>query len=351
MPKNNYIRLTLAERIVIRELLEKNKSKTYIAKALRRSTSTITREVNKWVIWSYEKYDPFLAHYSAQEDYQNRRNTYKIDQNSKLKFYIFKKLSQELSPEMIANRIKMDYPDEEGMRISHEAIYQYICLKPQAKMNKKLIKLLHRSKPRRYKPRPKGGRTIIQDRVGIEDRPKSALDRQEEGHWEGDLIIGKDRKHVLGTLVERKTRNVIIVKPKNRSSKEVVSAFSKRLNQLDVKWRKTLTYDNGTEMAKHKLFTSSTGMNVYFADPYSSWQRGTNENTNGLIRRFLPKGTNFKNISEKHIQQIEDYLNNRPRKVLGFLTPNEAFNDNTIQRTIFSLEKPARKKAFIKKKS
>ena len=189
----------------------------------------------------------------------------------------------------------------------------------------KLIDCLRQSRKRR-KPQKKGGakRTTIRNLVSIHDRPYTAVDRKEPGHWEGDLVIGKDHKSAIGTLVERKTRFTYILKLANKKSNTVTSAFSKALNSLDANWRKTLTYDNGVEMAYHHKLTAKTGMDVYFAHPYSFWERGTNENTNGLIRRYLTKGANFHQITQEQLMHIQHRLNNRPRKILGYKTPLEA---------------------------
>jgi IS30 family transposase len=318
-------RLSLAERIVIETLLKEKRSRSYIAKTLSRARSTVTREVNKWVENPDESYNANLAHWCVIEDNKNKRNQRKIDQVPSLKTYIYRGLLNNWSPEQIAGRIKEDYPNDCRMSISHEAIYQHVYSQPQAKMNKKLISLLPYHKSRRRSPKGSLKRKIkIKCRVCIENRPKHIEDRKEIGHWEGDLMIGVKQGSAIGTLVERKTRFTYIVKLANKKSNTVTSAFSKALNTLDKSWRKTLTYDNGVEMAYHQKLTAKTGMDVYFAHPYSSWERGTNENTNGLIRRYLPKGTNFHQITEEQLKNIQHKLNNRPRKILGYKTPLEA---------------------------
>jgi IS30 family transposase len=317
-------RLTHKERIQIETLLNENKSKAYISKVLNRSRSTITREVNKWVQNIGDKYSADLAHWNAKDDYLNKRNLDKISTFKQLKFYVYKGLLSNWTPEQIAGRIKQDYPNDPIMSISHESIYRYIYTHPQASLNKKLINLLVRKKTRRRpskKTRGTGSKIINQ--VSIDSRPKQINLRNEIGHWEGDLMIGKDHKSAIGTIVERKSRYTLIIKLKARNSKEVAKMFSKYLNQLNPLFKKTMTYDNGIEMAKHQLITRKTGMKIYFAHPYSSWERGTNENTNGLIRRYLPKGTNFNEIDKKRLQIIQEKLNNRPRKIIGYKTPKE----------------------------
>ena len=324
MVRKKNIRLTLKERIQIETLLKENKSKSYIAKTLNRSRSTITREVNKWVQSDKDIYAAELAHWYAKDDYLNKRNTDKISMHKKLRFFVFKGLLSQWTPEQSAGKIKLEYPNDPIMSISHESIYRYIYTQPQARLNKKLINLLVRKKTRRRPPKKRRGTgSKITNQISIDRRPKHINLRNEVGHWEGDLMIGKNQKSAIGTIVERKSRYTLIVKLKARNSKEVAKMFSKILNKLNPILKKSMTYDNGIEMARHKEITNKTGMKIYFAHPYSSWERGTNENTNGLIRRYLPKGTDFNLISKKQLMIIQEKLNNRPRKIIGFKTPKE----------------------------
>jgi len=216
------------------------------------------------------------------------------------------------------------------MTISHEAIYMHIYSHPQASLNRKLIKLLPYQKSRRRKPKPRRKKGFkIRDQVNISKRPKHIENRQEIGHWEGDLIIGKAQKSAIGTIVERKSRYTLIIGLKDKTTKSVTRAFAKELNRFDNHLTKTMTYDNGMEMADHKWLTNNTGIKVYFANPYASWERGTNENTNGLIRRFLPKKIDFKNVDMTQLKMIQYKLNNRPRKVLGYKTTLEVLELNS----------------------
>lgn len=289
METKNYHRLSYKERVVIETLLSEKKLRSFISKQLKRNRSTITREINKWIRNPCDTYKADLAHWCAQDDYLNKRNLDKISTYSPLKFYVYRGLLGGWSPEQIAGKIKLHYHGDSIMSISHEAIYTHIYTHNQGKLRKKLIALLLYSKSKRI------------SRKGAK----------------------KGRTRAIGTLVERKTRFTHIVKLKNRQSKTVTSAFKKPLNKMDALFRKTMTYDNGMEMAEHKFFTKKTGMPVYFAHPYSSWERGTNENTNGLIRRYFPKKTDFNKITEPELKRVQDKLNNRPRKILGFLTPHE----------------------------
>jgi len=324
MIRKSKSRLSRKERVQIETLLTEEKSKSYIAKRLKRARSTITREVNKWVQHKGDQYDSELAHWSAKDDYLNKRNTDKISTYKPLRLYVYKGLLSGWTPEQISGRLKDKYPNDPIMSISHESIYRYIYMHPQASLNKKLIKLLVRKKTRRIASKKKRGTgSKILNQVSIDSRPEHIELREEVGHWEGDLVIGKNNKSAIGTIVERKTRFTIIIKLSSKKADEVAKMFTERLNQLNQIFKKTMTYDNGTEMAKHQQITKNTGMKIYFAHPYSSWERGTNENTNGLIRRYLPKGTNFNEINENRLHFIQEKLNNRPRKIIGYKTPKE----------------------------
>ena len=317
-------RLTLNERIVIETLLKENKTKSYIAKQLNRNRSTITREVNTWVKKPSDDYDATIADFFAKQDYLNKRNKDKINTYKRLKLFVYKGLLSGFSPEQIGGRIKVLYPNDPVMSISYEAIYQHIYRHRQSYLGKKLIKLLPYHHHKRREKRKFGkNRVRIKDQVNISQRPQHVELRLEVGHWEGDLMIGIGQKSAIGTIVERKTRYTFIVKIENRKSITVTQQFAQILNTLPKYILKSMTYDNGLEMANHKWLAEITGMNIFFANPYSSWERGTNENTNGLIRRFFPKGTDFNNITIEQLKQAQYSLNNRPRKILAYKTPNE----------------------------
>lgn len=324
MEVKKHRRLTHKERVQIQTLLSEKKTRSYIARALKRSRSTITREVNKWVQNKEDNYDADLAHWNARDDYLNKRNLDKISTYTLLRFFVYKGLLSNWTPEQISGRLKELYPNDAIMSISHEAIYRHIYTRPQASLNRKLIKLLVRKKTRRRPSKKRRGTgSKIMNQVSIDSRPGHIDLRQEVGHWEGDLVIGKDHKSAIGTIVERKTRFTLILKLNSKKAEEIAEVFSKMLNKLNNIYKKSMTYDNGIEMARHEKITQNTGMAIYFAHPYSSWERGTNENTNGLIRRYLPKRTDFNQISEKHLQIIQEKLNNRPRKIIGYKTPKE----------------------------
>ena len=227
--------------------------------------------------------------------------------------------------------MEIQYPQDERMRISHEAIYRYIYVLPRGSLKKELISSLrqerkHRRKKGGRKGKPEEKRGKIADMLSLEERPKEVEDRIIPGHWEGDLIMGKHKRTALGTLVERTTRYTLLVPFGTR--KDAVSvrkAYARKLRSVPKELAKTLTYDQGKEMSGHKEFTIDTGIQVYFAHPGSPWERGTNENTNGLIRQYFPKGTDFSKVTTREIRRVQRQLNDRPRAALGYYKPDEVF--------------------------
>jgi IS30 family transposase len=215
------------------------------------------------------------------------------------------------------------------MRVSHETIYTYVFCLARGSLKKELKASLRQHKYKRGR-RPLAGerqpRGRIPDLVSIEERPKEVENRIIPGHWEGDLIMGKANHSALGTLVERTTRTVVLVRVNSKQAEHVAERFAEELKSLPEQMKLTLTYDRGSEMARHKLFSQWANMKVYFADPQSPWQRGANANTNGLIRQFFPRTTDFKTITADEVKRVQDLLNGRPRKVLDFHTPYEAFS-------------------------
>ncbi len=324
MNEKSYQRITLEERYKIEALLQVGKSKTEIAIALNRPKSTIGREIVRGKYLGSNKYYADHANTTAKFKNKVKRVYPKLMENVPLRVNVYRGLVKGWSPDQISNRLKIDYPDDEEMRISYESIYTYIYRYTQGKLRTKLIKLLTYSKPKRTGVSKRYiYMGVIRNRVSIDDRPAHIEERLEVGHWESDLVVGKEKTNAIGTMVERATRYTIIVPLKSRKSKHVVKAFERELKQVPDKALKTITHDNGVEMAEHKLFTKRTKMQVYFAHPYSSWERGTNENTNGLIRRVFNKKTNFNKVTVEQLKELQNSLNNRPRKVLGYKTPNE----------------------------
>jgi transposase, IS30 family len=240
-------------------------------------------------------------------------------------------LRAKMSPDQISERLEMDYPDDMTMRISPEAIYQYIYVLPKGQLKAALVKGLRQERKRRRKRRKPGApeetRGKIADMLSIEERPAEVADRIVPGHWEGDLILGRYKASAIVTLVERVTRFTLILKLDAKDAESVRKAMSRVVSRLPAELKRSLTYDQGKEMSEHKLFASATGMKVYFAHPASPWERGTNENTNGLIRQYFPKGTDFREVSARDIKKCQDSLNARPRKTLGYYTPSEMFGE------------------------
>jgi transposase, IS30 family len=319
-----YYRLSIAEREEISRGLRAGEAFTSIAERLRRPVCTITREV-----WRNTKRKRCYRAAPSQERAAGRirrGRKQKIETNGPLKEYVYGKLKAEWSPEEIANRMRLEYPDDTTMRISHETIYCHIYCLPKGELKKELMRGLRRKRRQRYLRRDLHDRkSRLVDAVSIDERPEEAASRQVPGHWEGDLLMGKERKSAIGTLVERTTRLTLLVPLGAKNATVVRQAFAKAFKRIPKQFAKTLTYDRGSEMAEHSLFTEETKIGVYFADAHCPWQRGTNENTNGLIRQYFPKGTDFSCVSLAQLRGAERRLNGRPRKALGFYTPSERF--------------------------
>lgn len=321
-----YCRLTFAEREQISQGLWSHENFSQIAKRTGFHPSAITREVHINVKRKKSAYSAIKAQTRADLNKLNRGRKKKLDTNEFLKEYVYDKLKREWSPEEIDKRLKLDYADDKSMRISHEAIYQHIYCLPKGELKAELAKGLRRERKQRLSRQSLYyRRQRIQDIISISERPEEVKDRVVPGHWEGDLLMGKKHHSALGTLVERTTRLTLLVPLGKKDAFSVRNAFAKAFKGIPKQFKKTLTYDRGLEMAEHKLFTEKTKIQVYFADPYSPWQRGTNENTNGLIRQYFPKGIDFKKVPLGAIREAESRLNSRPRKILNFYTPSEKF--------------------------
>lgn len=330
---STYNRLTLGEREEISRGLWAQESFATIARRLKRPTSTVSREV-----WTSTKrrgcYRAEKAHVGAT-DRKARGRPKKLETNERLKDYVYAKLRLEWSPEEIASRIKREYRRDQTMRISHETIYQHLYCLPRGQLKAELMRGLRQERKHRLSRKAiHYRRQRIQDIVSISERPWEARGRIVPGHWEGDLLIGKQRASALGTLVERTTRLTLLVPLPAKDAFTVRTEFAKAFKRIPKQFKKSLTYDRGSEMSEHKLFTKETDIQVYFADPSSPWQRGTNENTNGLIRQYFPKGTDFREVTLADIREAEQRLNSRPRKTLKFYTPAEKFYSLITKRRI-----------------
>lgn len=324
---NKYKRLSDDEREEISRMLAQKCSFQSIAGCLGRNVSAISREVKAGGCNKYTYRAGKASRRAKRNSSKRRSNRHRLDKYPELKSYVFAKLRKKWSPEQIAKTLKRDYPSDNTMNISHEAIYTYLYVLPRGSLKKELLACLRQNRKRRHKQRPgTQAKRDLADMLSIEQRPREVADRIIAGHWEGDLIIGKNNRSALGTLVERTTRTTILVPLKNREAQDVAKAFAKEAGKLPKQMKLTMTYDQGREMAQHKLFTNITGIKVYFAHPRSPWERGTNENTNGLIRQYFPKGTDFNKVSRYEIKKAQDELNGRPRKVLNWDTPYKVFN-------------------------
>ncbi|WP_193215173.1 IS30 family transposase, partial [Luteolibacter marinus] len=228
------------------------------------------------------------------------------------------------SPDEIAVRLRLDHADDPQMRVSHETIYQSLFVQGRGELRRELARCLRSGRTAR---KPRGaieGRGRIPGMVMLSQRPAEADDRAVPGHWEGDLILGQGSRSAVGTLVERSTRMTLLLHlPDGKSAEQVEAAMREAVSKLPSSLARTITWDQGAEMAKHAAFTTATGIPIYFCDPHSPWQRGSNENTNGLLRQYLPKGTDLSGLSRRELDMIQDSLNGRPRKTLGYLTPSE----------------------------
>ena len=323
-----YKHLSILEREKIQELLWQNKSIRSIAKVLNRSVSSIAREIKKNIPLHYQ-YAPRLANERALRKRKSRGRKLRL-KSYFIRRYVIDHLKMGYSPEQIAGRLSLEYPQ---YKISHEAIYQYIYSQVWREghgiskngYHDLRIYLKRRHKRRETKGMRKYQRLLKHNGLSIEERPKEVEKRKTIGHWEGDSVVSRKSKVGLNTLVERKTGLVLISKIQNGTSNVTASTVINRLKSFPCK---TLTTDNGTENFAYERIQNELQISCYFAHPYCSGERGTNENTNGLIRYYLPKGTDFATISNEVISRIEYILNTRPRKRLGWKTPLEVFNES-----------------------
>lgn len=315
--------LTLSDREEISRGLAADQSLREIARQLGRPASTISREVRRH--GGRERYRASQADTKAWAN-ARRPKPCRLALNARLRRLVARKLAQCWSPEQIAAWLKLRFPTKEKLRVSHETIYRSLFIQARGVLKKELRDHL---RTRRKMRRPKASTTVprggIVDAVSIRERPAEVEDRAIPGHWEGDLITGSNNSYVA-TLVERHSRFVMLVKVKGKDTASVVSALSRQVKSLPMALRKSLTWDRGTEMASHKTFTVATNVQVYFCDPQSPWQRGSNENTNGLLRQYLPHGTDLSHHSQAALNRIALSLNQRPRETLGFRTPAETLS-------------------------
>jgi IS30 family transposase len=319
-------RITAIEREQIFLGLQKGENPSSIAQILKRHRSVITREIKRNLARG-EGYSAIAAHEKTLQRVHARRKR-KLDRQSDLWQLVRKKLNLHWSPQQISGYLQKTYPDQSDMQISHEAIYSYIYILPRGGLKKSLISCLRQGKSKRgLKPAESAKRGQIPDMVSIHDRPREVDGRKIPGHWEGDLIMGAGNKSAMGTLVERTTRFTMLVKLDYKDSDYTCLSYANKLGALPEMLRQSMSYDRGKELTCHNIITGLTKVKIYFCDPHSPWQRGTNENTNGLLRQYFPKGTDFNTVPEWVMQEVQDELNERPRKVLDFDNPKQKFSE------------------------
>jgi IS30 family transposase len=318
--RRSRLSLTLAEREDISRGIASDSSIREIARLLKRSASTVSREVAR-----HGGRPAYRAHDADRRAWVSalRPKRCLLAGNRRLRDVVASKLILDWSPERISGWLKTRYPNNESMHVSHETIYRSLFIQARGVLKKELMDHL-RSKRRMRRSRHASehghSRGQIVDAISIRERPAEAEDRAIPGHWEGDLLAGGKNSYIA-TLVERHSRFLMLIKVPSKETAVVVAALSKRVRKLPATLRRSLTWDRGLEMAKHKAFTVATDVQVYFCDPQSPWQRGTNENTNLLLRQYFPRGTDLVPITQVQLDQVELRLNQRPRKTLGFQTP------------------------------
>ena len=323
--RRSRLALTLAEREEISRAVVAGHSMRSIAVQLGRAPSSISREIKR--NGGQECYRASQAEESAW-DRGRRPKTCKLAQNRALARIVAGKLQRRWSPQQVAGWLKRTYPDDTSRQVSPETIYRSLFIQARGALKKELVEHLRRTRVMRrsrHHTQKTDHHGRITDTVSISERPASVEDRAVPGHWEGDLLFGSKNSQIA-TLVERRTRYAMLVKVAGKDSETVINALIKHARKLPEELYKSLTWDRGKEMAEHKRFTLATDIQVYFCDPQNPWQRGTNENTNGLLRQYFPKGTDLSDYSQAKLNTVARQLNERPRKTLNFETPAERFH-------------------------
>ena len=323
-----YYHLSFAEREEISRGLARGDSLRTIAGTLNRHVATISREIRQNSCYGGSCYRAHTAARLAEQRAATPRRPRKLLTHPWLWQYVTSQLREEWSPEQIAATLQCSYAQEVDKHISHETIYAALYVLPRGTLKVELLSCLRRRHRRRRK------RGLLHDRrgqipnmVSITDRPAEADERHIPGHWEGDLLVGRHRRSAVGVLTERSSRLTLLAKVSGQDATEVRRAFRAAFGKIPPRLKRSLTYDRGKEMSQHEQFTRQTKVRVYFCDPQSPWQRGTNENTNGLLRQYFPKGTDFTQVSGWELRHAMNRLNTRPRKTLGWQTPLEVWQD------------------------
>ncbi len=319
--------LSLPDRLAVADGLHAGLTLTRIAVDIGKHLSTVSREVRRGSIEGL--YLPYQADTAAAAA-RARPKQSKLVTNQTLRQAVADGLTQQWSPEEISHRLVKDFPDDESMRVSHETIYQALYFQARGGLKREVAQALRTGRTRRKPHRRPDQRThrFIDPMIMISERPAEVADRAVPGHWEGDLIMGEANKTAIATLVERATRYTLLVHlPHGHDAEVVRDGLIQTISTLPAHLRGSLTWDQGAEMARHKQFSMATDMAVYFCDPASPWQRGTNENTNGLLRQYFPKGTDLSMHGPEDLEHVAQLLNGRPRKTLDWETPAERLRD------------------------
>jgi len=313
--------LTPQERNRIYQLLQEGKTQAEIAKALGRTKATVSRELKRNWHQLFDEYLPDTAQRKANKRKALGRKQYYLDRFPRLKSYVLEKLRAGWAPDLMAGKLR----HRGSVYLTKESIYQFIYSVEGRKLN--LRHYLPRANRIRHKRNGRKHRKgVIPDRVDIARRPKRVEARRQFGHWEGDSVSYQGHSQRLATQVERKSRLLIVLRPRTNQARERASLINRRFSSLPAGARRTMTFDNGLEFADHQRVTATIGTKVYFAKPYSSWQRGSNEHVNGILRRYLPRTTDLDQLTDKKLYTIVNRINNRPRKILNYRTPREVFN-------------------------
>ena len=322
--------ILVEEREIISRELASGHSCRSIGQLLNRDHSVVSREVAR--NGGRSAYRAIPAQRRADE-HRDRPKLRLLEKNTALHDAVNSGLEKKWSPKQISKRLRQDFPDDDTMRVSHETIYQSLYLQARGELRTQLKTALRQGRTRRVnRSRATAARGKIPDMVNISERSVEAEDRAVPGFWEGDLIIGKGGKSQIATLVERTSRYVMLVRiPYDRTAQRVAMLLGQKMETLPDFLRNSVTWDQGKEMAAHADFTVKTGIDVYFCDPHSPWQRGSNENTNGLLRQYFPKGTDLSAHTQVELDTVADELNDRPRETLGWLKPTEVLNKFLVE--------------------
>jgi transposase, IS30 family len=316
--------LSFVDRCRIEDLIQVGYTPARIATLLGRPRSTISRELRRGHTDDRRRYRAVIAQGRVDQNRRRSGRPRKLVPGSRLFAEAVERLAQRHSPEQITGRLKRDFPDDPEMWVSHETIYQALYVRPKSELAKQVTEALRTGRTRR-KPQGRQPQTRLKGLINISERPAEAEDRAVPGHWEGDLILGAGCGSAIGTLVERSTGFVLLLHlPGDHTAATVAEAMSITIQRLPEQLRRSLTWDQGSEMALHTKITAQTGLPIYFCDPHSPWQRGSNENTNGLLRQYFPKGADLAFYGPGLLDQVSAELNARPRKRLNFETPAEA---------------------------